>query len=126
MGTQLFKSFKRYHFKRSNLNSSKIYSNYSIMTGMKIAIIFMAIAAISVLANAVPLSYEVCEKKMKDCELTVGTKNEDGEWETVKKMDRECLQEVALECPELKIEFGSFGKEKRWLEMRIIVKKKSK
>merc|ERR1712212_290673 len=34
------------------LNNSKIYSNGSIMIGMKIAIIFMAIAVISALANA--------------------------------------------------------------------------
>ena len=52
---------------------------------------------------------------MKDCELTVGTKNEDGEWETVKTMDRECLQEVALECP------GKINSHQYLYSMKIVV-----
>merc|ERR1712212_1288357 len=124
---QLQKSFIRYHFKRSNLpKSSKIYSNFSIMSGIKIAIIFMAIAGISVPANAVPLSYEECEEKLKECEIVVGHKNGDGSYDQEITNDRECVQKVALECPELKIKFRPRGQEGRWLEMRIIVKKSSK
>merc|ERR1711872_1179420 len=65
---QLFKSFIRYHSKRSNLpNSFKVHSNDSIMIGMKIAIIFMAIAVTSVPANAAPeCKYEKIEKTFED------------------------------------------------------------
>merc|ERR1712212_408443 len=111
---QLQKSFIRYHFKRSNLpKSSKIYSNYCIMSGIKIAIIFMAIAGISVPANAGPLSYEECEEKLKECEIVVGHKNGDGSYDQEITNDRECVQKVALECPELKIKIRPRGQEGR-------------
>merc|ERR1712212_336893 len=111
---QLQKSFIRYHFKRSNvLKSSKIYSNESIMNGIKIAIIFMAIAGISIPANAVPLSYEKCEEKLKECEIVVGHKNDDGSYDQEITNDRECVQKVALECPELKIKIRPRGQEGR-------------
>merc|ERR1711942_630137 len=60
---QLFKSFKRYNYRLSNfLNSSKNCSNDSTMTGLKIAIIFLAIAMISATANAGCLQNSDCEE----------------------------------------------------------------
>merc|ERR1712212_948281 len=60
---QLFKSFKRYNYRLSNfLNSSKNCSNDSTMTGLKIAIIFFAIAMISGTANAGCSQNSDCEE----------------------------------------------------------------
>merc|ERR1711942_137716 len=60
---QLFKSFKRYNYRLSNfLNSSKNCSNDSTMTGLKIAIIFFAIAMISATANAGCSQNSDCEE----------------------------------------------------------------
>merc|ERR1712168_350309 len=65
---QLFKSFKRFDYTTSTyLNSSKNCSNDSTMTGMKIAIIFFAIAMISLTADAVPFNLEECEECVKEC-----------------------------------------------------------
>merc|ERR1712055_500874 len=113
MGT-VIQEVHKISFQKSNLpKCSKIYSNYSIMSGIKIAIIFMAIAGISVPANAVPLSYEECEEKLKECEIVVGHKNGDGSYDQEITNDRECVQKVALECPELKIKIRPRGQEGR-------------
>merc|ERR1711942_531817 len=80
---QLFKSFKRYNYRLSNfLNSSKNCSNDSTMTGMKIAIIFFALAMISATANAAPHNEEECVEKWKACNPN----------------DMECILRVAKEC----------------------------
>jgi len=83
------------------------------MTGMKISIIFVAVAVINVPANAVPLSHEECEEKLKECEIKVGNKAPNGTFVMSIKYDQECVQEVDLECPDLKIEFGNFSQETR-------------
>merc|ERR1711862_983931 len=113
MGDTVTKEFRKISLFSKDLlpNSSKNYSNDSIMTGMKIAVIFMAIAVISVPINAD--RHEECEEKLKECEIVVGNKRPDGSYETYIKYDRECVQEVDLECPELKITFGPSGQEKR-------------
>merc|ERR1712212_839161 len=60
---QLFISFKRYNYRLSNfLNSSKNCYYGSTMTGLKIAIIFFAIAMISAIANAGCLQNSDCEE----------------------------------------------------------------
>merc|ERR1712198_297761 len=65
---QLFKIFKRYNYRLSTfLNISKNCSFDPTMTGMKIAIIFFAIAMISATANAAPHVSEECIKKMEAC-----------------------------------------------------------
>merc|ERR1712168_894052 len=75
---QLFKSFKRFNYTTSTyLNSSKNCSSDSTMIGMKIAIIFIAIAMISLAVNAAPDSLRTCIKKMdactKECEKKIDT-----------------------------------------------------
>merc|ERR1712126_448862 len=65
---QLFKCFKRFNYTTSTyLNSSKNCCNDSTMTGMKIAIIFFAIAMISFTANAAPFNLDECEKCVEEC-----------------------------------------------------------
>merc|ERR1712029_1194389 len=79
---QLFKRFKRYNNRLSTfLNQSENYSNYSTMTGLKIAIILFAIAMICATANAAPHDMEECLKKWKAC-----------------NGDMECVLRVAKEC----------------------------
>merc|ERR1712212_1182512 len=79
---QLFKSFKRYNYRLSSfLNGSRNCIYDSTMTGMKIAIIFFAIAMISATANAAPPGLEECRKKIEAC-----------------NGDLECALRVAIEC----------------------------
>merc|ERR1712126_787046 len=63
---QLFKSFKRFNYTTST-KQFKEFSNDSTMIGMKIAIIFIAIAMISLTVNAAPPNLEECAKKMDAC-----------------------------------------------------------
>merc|ERR1712243_467403 len=98
---QLFKIFKRYNYRLFTfLNISKNCSFDPTMTGMKIAIIFFAIAVISATANAAP-------HDVKECGVVNGEKlrkmalhhNE----ECVKKMracngNLDCVLRVMKEC----------------------------
>ena len=43
--------------------------------------------------------HEECEEKLKACDIVVGNKRPDGSYETFIKSDRECVEEVDLECP---------------------------
>merc|ERR1712198_129041 len=80
---QLFKIFKRYNYRLSTfLNISKNCSFDPTMTGMKIAIIFFAIAMISATANAAPHDVEECVK--------TGTKMCNGDMECIKLTTERC------------------------------------
>merc|ERR1712212_469955 len=93
---QLFKSFKRYNYRLSNfLNGSKNCINDSTMTGMKIAIIFFALAMISATANAAPHNEEECVEKWKACNPN----------------DMECILREAKECGLVPIPMNGKGRQ---------------
>merc|ERR1712133_362285 len=112
-----FKSFKRYNYRLSTLlNISKNCSYDSTMTGMKIAIIFFAIAMISATANAAPLDKFECIKKYegtchdldcvsrraKECGLAPTPMNGKGR-QMAPQVDEECAKKIkacngSLQC----------------------------
>merc|ERR1712002_30458 len=77
MGTVIQEIQKINYTTSTLLNSSKNCSKDSTMIGMKIAIIFIAIAMISLAVNAAPPNLEECAKKMDACGKECGKKMKD-------------------------------------------------
>merc|ERR1711872_113845 len=77
MGTVIQEIQKINYTTSTYLNSAKNCSKDSTMIGMKIAIIFIAIAMISLAVNAAPQNLDECAKKKDACTKECAKKIED-------------------------------------------------